>query len=597
MAIEYPTELPLPLREGYGMQHVSPLQRTEMDSGRARQRRRFTSVPTIVSASWLMTNGQAALFENWFKYAAMDGAAWFKCPLQTPSGGIKHYDARFTDIYSGPELVGTSHWRFTAEIELRERETLFKDWHEYAPGFIAGLGGDVLSFMGEAPPTFFGGDVQYNSPNYKFFGVTNCYGGPEDSYMYINGTPLVSEDGTALISLALYADASEITSGQVLQSIEPGVSRIDFSLGEIGVNELEGYGNFYVGGGNHSFRYENDSALIMSLMLIGGETYLYLNGALVASVTGVVMPEARISLLRGTVEKIAGAYVSSFVVLRKGVTARSMRKVVEKQARDAGVKLDSTVYRGISYIERDSVYCAVSSSGDIIANSGGEVEKFPASLTKIALLLVAVEYMENADILTVQSGDIRQDSLLAAGDEISFYDACVAAMVASSNTSANLIARYAGDMIDGGGVESCVREMNTLVKSIGAGNTNFVNASGLYSPSQVTTSRDMAFLGLAALNNSKVVGFMGREGGAVIRINNSDVSITSTVKNIGENGVFAGKTGTISSPTVGTSAVLNLVNSGGLTYSLVIFSGRVGNARFDLAETVIEGIRTSLEVG
>lgn len=137
MAIEYPSQLPTPLREGYGMQHVSPLQRTEMDSGRARQRRRFTSVPTIVSVSWLMTNGQAALFESWFKHTAMDGAAWFQCPLQTPSGGIQYYNARFTGIYSGPELVGRSSWRFTAEVEIRERQTVIADWVETLPDFIA----------------------------------------------------------------------------------------------------------------------------------------------------------------------------------------------------------------------------------------------------------------------------------------------------------------------------------------------------------------------------------------------------------------------------------------------------------------------------
>lgn len=142
MAIEYPSQLPTPLREGYGMSTVSPLMRTDMDSGRARQRRRFTSVPTIVSASWLMSNGQAALFESWFQHVAMDGAAWFQCPLQTPGGGIAHYDARFVDMYSGPELVGLSSWRFTAEIEIRERQTLPKGWLEF-PDYVVG-GSSIL---------------------------------------------------------------------------------------------------------------------------------------------------------------------------------------------------------------------------------------------------------------------------------------------------------------------------------------------------------------------------------------------------------------------------------------------------------------------
>jgi hypothetical protein len=132
MAIaEYPTGLPYPSREGYGLQHVSPLQRTEMRSGRARQRRRFTSVPSEVQVSWLMTQEQAQIFEGFFRWGVTDGADWFNCPLQTPLG-IQLYEARFTDVYDGPELVGVDYWRFTAQLEIRERQTLTKLWYDFS---------------------------------------------------------------------------------------------------------------------------------------------------------------------------------------------------------------------------------------------------------------------------------------------------------------------------------------------------------------------------------------------------------------------------------------------------------------------------------
>ncbi|MBX8998394.1 hypothetical protein HCH17_06730 [Klebsiella aerogenes] len=38
--------LPMPLQEGYGFQPVSPLKRTQLTTGRARQRRAYTSTPT-----------------------------------------------------------------------------------------------------------------------------------------------------------------------------------------------------------------------------------------------------------------------------------------------------------------------------------------------------------------------------------------------------------------------------------------------------------------------------------------------------------------------------------------------------------------------
>lgn len=130
--VDYPAGLPLPTREGYSLQHVSPLQRTQLSSGRARQRRRFTSVPTMTQVSWLMSEAQALSFEVWFaaprEYGGItDGADWFYVTLQTPMG-IKPYEARFTDMYNGPELVGVSHWRFSAEIEIRERQILPHEW-------------------------------------------------------------------------------------------------------------------------------------------------------------------------------------------------------------------------------------------------------------------------------------------------------------------------------------------------------------------------------------------------------------------------------------------------------------------------------------
>lgn len=133
--IEYPEGLPLPLREGYAFQAVSPMVRSDLQSGRARQRRRFTSVPTMDSVSWLLDDVQAQLFEAWWEDALISGSQWFECPLKTPEG-IQNYTARFTDIYSGPILSGRSHWRFTAELELRERPILAPGWGSILPDYI-----------------------------------------------------------------------------------------------------------------------------------------------------------------------------------------------------------------------------------------------------------------------------------------------------------------------------------------------------------------------------------------------------------------------------------------------------------------------------
>ena len=125
--IDYPAGLPAPLRSGYGVNHISPLIRTELETGRARQRRRYTSVPSLASVSWLMSQAQAQLFEAWFKWTLSDGAEWFNCRLRTPLG-LQDYECRFAEMYSGPDLVGVDRWRFSADLEIRERQVLPYDY-------------------------------------------------------------------------------------------------------------------------------------------------------------------------------------------------------------------------------------------------------------------------------------------------------------------------------------------------------------------------------------------------------------------------------------------------------------------------------------
>ena len=116
--LSLPDDLPLPVGEGYGFKPVSPIVRTQMASGRAMQRRRFFSVPTVLPVSWLFTADEAKLFEGWCKWS-LGWADWFLCPIKTPLG-LKPTRARFTDIYEGPEFVADDLWRYTATLELFE---------------------------------------------------------------------------------------------------------------------------------------------------------------------------------------------------------------------------------------------------------------------------------------------------------------------------------------------------------------------------------------------------------------------------------------------------------------------------------------------
>lgn len=120
MTIYYPKGLPRGLQNGRSYQLVSPLVRSELTSGRARQRRSFTSVPQGAQVTWLFSDVEGRTFEAWWRDQLHDGASWFECPLKTPLGYGEH-TCRFTGVYSGPTLVGPNLWSYSGELELRER--------------------------------------------------------------------------------------------------------------------------------------------------------------------------------------------------------------------------------------------------------------------------------------------------------------------------------------------------------------------------------------------------------------------------------------------------------------------------------------------
>lgn len=123
---EYPQELPPPEMSGYELKTVSPMRRTTMASGRARQRRAFTSVPVMVPVTWMYTLGEFELFEAWFRHIITDGTQWFTGPLKTGQGIRTDYEQRFTDIYTA-KAVGARYWQVSAEMELRNRQTASAD--------------------------------------------------------------------------------------------------------------------------------------------------------------------------------------------------------------------------------------------------------------------------------------------------------------------------------------------------------------------------------------------------------------------------------------------------------------------------------------
>ncbi|MBP6954450.1 MAG: hypothetical protein KBC45_08495 [Pseudomonas sp.] len=136
--IQYPKELPYPLRDGYGANSVDPMKATPVQTGRTRYRRKYSSVPTDQKVIWNMSDLEAQYFESWYEEVLISGSLWFECELRTPQG-LMYYKAHFKEIYDGPELFGVDRFVYSATLQLWERPILTGGWAVYAPEYILGM--------------------------------------------------------------------------------------------------------------------------------------------------------------------------------------------------------------------------------------------------------------------------------------------------------------------------------------------------------------------------------------------------------------------------------------------------------------------------
>lgn len=145
MELIWPERLPKPFYDGYGYAPVSPFIRTQMDSGRARHRRRFRSVATKINVTWKIRREDMKDF-RFFIFDLVGGAGWgfFKTPLLFDGDQCKLMKARFTnsDVPFNASNEQNKHFIVTAELEVFELDLISSgDYYTRNPdqfGFLIG---------------------------------------------------------------------------------------------------------------------------------------------------------------------------------------------------------------------------------------------------------------------------------------------------------------------------------------------------------------------------------------------------------------------------------------------------------------------------
>lgn len=156
--------------------------------------------------------------------------------------------------------------------------------------------------------------------------------------------------------------------------------------------------------------------------------------------------------------------------------------------------------------EIDSLYAILidAASGRIVAEKNYDQRIYPASMTKVMTLLVAVENVKDFNAtfeMTYEIIDplyVQQASLagFANGEDVLITDLLYGSILPSGAEATYALALHVA-----GSEEEFVKLMNQKAQQLGLENTHFSNTSGLHSTENYTTPYDMALILKAASEN------------------------------------------------------------------------------------------------
>lgn len=142
-------------------------------------------------------------------------------------------------------------------------------------------------------------------------------------------------------------------------------------------------------------------------------------------------------------------------------------------------------------------------TGQILYEKNAYDKKYPASITKILTILVALEHGVNFDETITMSENaiwgIERDSTnigLDVGERVTVRDIMYATLVESANECAYAVAELVA-----GNIESFADLMNKRAEELGCQSTHFVTPNGLHDDDHYTCAYDMALITREALKN------------------------------------------------------------------------------------------------
>lgn len=231
----------------------------------------------------------------------------------------------------------------------------------------------------------------------------------------------------------------------------------------------------------------------------------------------------------------------------------------------------------------------------ILLEQDADMKLFPASTTKLMTALVALEYGNPEDVVTVTSEaidglyEMGSSSYLLNGEQISFMDLLRYLLIGSGNDAANALAIHVS-----GSIEGFVELMNNTAQELGLTNTHFTNPHGLHNEDHYTTARDLLTLAIEAMKHETIATLVAEDEVVLPITNKHDRTTTKyttnhllTKKSTGDyyyEGAIGIKTGTTTP--AGLCLVAACVKGDYTYYSVVLGCEKVEGTSMQFAETI-----------
>lgn len=139
-------------------------------------------------------------------------------------------------------------------------------------------------------------------------------------------------------------------------------------------------------------------------------------------------------------------------------------------------------------------------SGAFLYSKNMDDKFYPASITKLLTVLLALENAELTDTVTVSEDSLSfleyGDAYIGMkpGEEISMEDALYAILLASANEVSYAVAETVGTNNLGGDYSTFIKKMNERAKELGCTSSSWINPNGLHNEEHYTSAHDMALI-------------------------------------------------------------------------------------------------------